>query len=156
MLSRAGIAPPEGFEAPPTSKPFSRTPKFVPAPPDQPIKTVGLFTSPWVSGSRACGYAGPQHVTVFLRDDRRAATEAKRVVQWKRALARLRSKMRDKARSVGCNAIVGLETWIDLWATDAKGRPGTRLAASGTGAKLEPLEWDSNDWPPRPIRRVDA
>ncbi len=46
----------------------------------------------------------------------------------------------DKARSLGANAVVGLEVTLDPFARSAENEAtGLRLHAVGTAAKLEPL-----------------
>ena len=65
-------------------------------------------------------------------DDRSAA--------WTKAERELLESLRDKARSLGANAVVGLEVTLDPFAKCPKTEAsGLRLHAVGTAAKLEPL-----------------
>lgn len=94
-----------------------------------------LYTSPWVSGTRAAAYFGPISTELFLEDegidDRSEA--------WSKAERELLESLRDKARALGANAVVGLEVTLDPFAVSDKGTSGLRLHAVGTAAKLEPL-----------------
>lgn len=96
---------------------------------------VELYTSPWVSGTRAAAYFGPISSELFLEDelvdDRSAA--------WSKAEQELLASLRDKARGLGANAVVGLEVTLDPFARSSAGSSGLRLHAVGTAAKLEPL-----------------
>jgi uncharacterized protein YbjQ (UPF0145 family) len=101
-----------------------------------PEEDVELYTSPWVSGTRAAAYFGPISSELFLEDslveDRSAA--------WSKAERELLEALRDKARALGANAVVGLEVTLDPFAQAAdSGATGLRLHAVGTAAKLEPL-----------------
>ncbi len=100
------------------------------------FEDVELYTSPWVSGTRAAAYFGPISSELFLEDDRvEDRTEA-----WTKAERELLESLRDKARSLGANAVVGLEVTLDPFARAADGEStGLRLHAVGTAAKLEPL-----------------
>ena len=63
-----------------------------------------------------------------------------RVEAWTRAERELLESLRDKARSLGANAVVGLEVTLDPFAqAEEKEVTGLRLHAVGTAAKLEPL-----------------
>ncbi len=97
---------------------------------------VELYTSPWVSGTRAAAYFGPISSELFLED----ASVEDRSTAWSKAERELLESLRDKARSLGANAVVGLEVTLDPFArcsdTDAT---GLRLHAVGTAAKLEAL-----------------
>jgi hypothetical protein len=97
---------------------------------------VELYTSPWVSGTRAAAYFGPISSELFLPDqgvvDRSSA--------WSHAEQSLLESLRDKARSLGANAVVGLEVTLDPFARGLEADlTGLRLHAVGTAAKLEPL-----------------
>ena len=97
---------------------------------------VELYTSPWVSGTRAAAYFGPISSELFLEDD---AVED-RTEAWTKAERELLESLRDKARSLGANAVVGLEVTLDPFAKSADTDvTGLRLHAVGTAAKLEPL-----------------
>ena len=97
---------------------------------------VELYTSPWVSGTRAAAYFGPISSELFLED----SAVDDRSEAWAKAERELLESLRDKARGLGANAVVGLEVTLDPFAhhneTEA---PGLRLHAVGTAAKLEPL-----------------
>jgi len=97
---------------------------------------VELYTSPWVSGTRAAAYFGPISSELFLEDD----SVDDRVEAWTRAERELLESLREKARSLGANAVVGLEVTLDPFAhEEEKDATGLRLHAVGTAAKLEPL-----------------
>lgn len=114
---------------------MSTQPSETPAPKafDQDVE---LYTSPWVSGTRAAAYFGPISSELFLEDDR----VEDRSEAWSKAERELLESLRDKARSLGANAVVGLEVTLDPFAraTDSE-VTGLRLHAVGTAAKLEPL-----------------
>jgi uncharacterized protein YbjQ (UPF0145 family) len=96
---------------------------------------VELYTSPWVSGTRAAAYFGPISTELFLEDK----TVDDRSEAWSKAERELLESLRDKARALGANAVVGLEVTLDPFALSEKGTTGLRLHAVGTAAKLEPL-----------------
>lgn len=97
---------------------------------------VELYTSPWVSGTRAAAYFGPISSELFLEDD----TVEDRSEAWAKAERELLESLRDKARSLGANAVVGLEVTLDPFARSPESNAtGLRLHAVGTAAKLEPL-----------------
>jgi uncharacterized protein YbjQ (UPF0145 family) len=103
---------------------------------------VELYTSPWVSGTRAAAYFGPISSELFLEDD----SVDDRVEAWTRAERELLESLREKARLLGANAVVGLEVTLDPFAkaeekaeNEEKEVTGLRLHAVGTAAKLEPL-----------------
>ena len=106
--------------------------------PEQPTldQDVELYTSPWVSGTRAAAYFGPISSELFLEDD----SVKDRSEAWTKAERELLESLRDKARSLGANAVVGLEVTLDPFARLADtDTTGLRLHAVGTAAKLEPL-----------------
>ena len=97
---------------------------------------VELYTSPWVSGTRAAAYFGPISSELFLADD----SVEDRSAAWTKAERELLESLRDKARTLGANAVVGLEVTLDPFAQlPDTGLTGLRLHAVGTAAKLEPL-----------------
>ncbi len=96
---------------------------------------VELYTSPWVSGTRAAAYFGPISSELFLEDD----LVVDRSEAWAKAERELLESLRDKARGLGANAVVGLEVTLDPFAKTEDGATGLRLHAVGTAAKLEPL-----------------
>ena len=97
---------------------------------------VELYTSPWVSGTRAAAYFGPISSELFLPDD----SLEDRTAAWIRAERELLESLRDKARTLGANAVVGLEVTLDPFAqNEEKDGTGLLLHAVGTAAKLEPL-----------------
>jgi hypothetical protein len=102
----------------------------------EPSDEVELYTSPWVSGTRAAAYFGPISSELFLPDD----SVDDRVEAWTKAERELLESLREKARSLGANAVVGLEVTLDPFAREEeKDVTGLRLHAVGTAAKLEPL-----------------
>jgi uncharacterized protein YbjQ (UPF0145 family) len=100
-----------------------------------PGEDVELYTSPWVSGTRAAAYFGPISTELFLED--KAVDD--RSEAWSKAERELLESLRDKARGLGANAVVGLEVTLDPFAISENGTTGLRLHAVGTAAKLEPL-----------------
>ena len=103
---------------------------------ESPDSDVELYTSPWVSGTRAAAYFGPISSELFLPDD----SLEDRTAAWTRAERELLESLRDKARTLGANAVVGLEVTLDPFAHDEdKEGTGLRLHVVGTAAKLEPL-----------------
>ena len=103
---------------------------------ESPDSDVELYTSPWVSGTRAAAYFGPISSELFLPDD----SLEDRTAAWTWAERELLESLRDKARTLGANAVVGLEVTLDPFAHDEdKEGTGLRLHAVGTAAKLEPL-----------------
>ena len=97
---------------------------------------VELYTSPWVSGTRAAAYFGPISSELFLEDN----SVSDRSAAWAKAERELLESLRDKARTLGANAVVGLEVTLDPFAQSAATQAtGLRLHAVGTAAKLEPL-----------------
>jgi uncharacterized protein YbjQ (UPF0145 family) len=101
-----------------------------------PPAEVELHASPWVSGTRAAAYFGPISSGLFLAD----TSVEDRSEAWERAERELLESIRDKARALGANAVVGLEVTLDPFAEgQATGKTGLRLHAVGTAAKLEPL-----------------
>ena len=103
----------------------------------EPEQDVELYTSPWVSGTRAAAYFGPISSELFLPDEE--VTD--RTAAWTKAERELLESLRDKARTLGANAVVGLEVTLDPFARAPENEAitGLRLHAVGTAAKLEPL-----------------
>ncbi len=103
---------------------------------DGPPQEVELYTSPWVSGTRAAAYFGPISSELFLEDE----SVEDRFASWSKAERELLESLRDKARTLGANAVVGLEVTLDPFSRCAdSGATGLRLHAVGTAAKLEAL-----------------
>lgn len=97
---------------------------------------VDLYTSPWVSGTRAAAYFGPISSELFLED----SSVASRADAWAKAEVELLESLRDRGRVLGANAVVGLEVTLDPFShCKETGAPGLLLQAVGTAAKLEPL-----------------
>ncbi len=96
---------------------------------------VELYTSPWVAGTRAVEYFGPVSSELFLED---SAVE-NRADAWAKAELELLESLRDKAHTLGANAVVGLEITLDPFAQSETDATGLKLHAVGTAAKLEPL-----------------
>jgi len=97
---------------------------------------VELYTSPWVSGTRADAYFGPISSELFLEDN----DFEDRSQAWGKGERELLESLRDKARTLGANAVVGLEVTLDPFARNSENdATGLRLHAIGTAAKLEPL-----------------
>ena len=97
---------------------------------------VDLYTSPWVSGTRAAAYFGPISAELFLED----AAAGNRSEAWCKAEIELLESLRARARPLGANAVVGLEVTLDPFAHSKEtASKGLLLHAVGTAAKLEPL-----------------
>lgn len=96
---------------------------------------VELYTSPWVSGTRAAAYFGPVSVELYVPD----SEVTDRMASWMKAEAELLASLRDRAWQLGANAVVGLEVLLDPFASHRELGPGLRLHAVGTAARLEPL-----------------
>jgi len=93
-----------------------------------PEEGVELYTSPWVGGTKAAVYFGPIISEIFIPDEE----------DWTNATARLYESLREKARLLGANAVVGIESSVDPFAT-RDGVSGLLYRAGGTAAVLEPL-----------------
>lgn len=97
---------------------------------------MGLYTSPWVSGTRAAAYFGPISSYLFVQDKPKGGRRA----VWDRAMNELLSNLRDNAFSLGANAVVGLEVSADPFGISKESEePGLALYAIGTAARLEDL-----------------
>jgi len=118
----------------PASPPEPEQPAAPAAPEPVAREQVELYTSPWVSGKRAAAYFGPVASELFLPD----AEVEDRASEWAKAELELFDKLRDTARMLGANSVVGLEIKADPFA-ERESRLGLHLHAVGTGARLEPL-----------------
>lgn len=98
------------------------------------VGEVTLYTSPWVSGTRAAAYFGPISMDLFRPDSEITDREQ----DWTKAETELLEGLRLKASLLGANSIVALEVTLDPFARK-QGVPGLSLHAIGTAAKLEPL-----------------
>lgn len=111
----------------PSFWPFQETtnPAEIPVSQDKirkyPTAEVQIYTSPWVSGTRAVAYFGPVSVT------------AKHTSDWESTIQLALETIQDTTSSLGGNAIVGIEIAIDPFA-----EPPT-LIIIGTAAELVPL-----------------
>jgi hypothetical protein len=95
-----------------------------------------FYTSPWVSGTRAAAYFGPVTAEIFLDDD----SILDREEDWMKAERELLEVLRDKAKALGANAVVGFEMTLDPFAYNKEtGATGLRLYAVGTSTRLEAL-----------------
>jgi hypothetical protein len=92
--------------------------------PYDPNQPVGIYTSPWVSGTRAAAYYGPIH-TEFLAPP---GTED--------IMIQVDEALKAKALELGANSVVGVEVTLDPF---PEGQEGVMVRAVGTAAKLEPL-----------------
>ena len=102
------------------------------------FEDVQLSTSPWVSGTRSAVYFGPIHSELFLHDElpqNRVAACA----MWGKAVQELLEALRDRARSLGANAVVGLAVSLDPFARSKSGVKGMRLRSVGTAVRADPL-----------------
>ncbi len=86
---------------------------------------VEIFTSPWVSGTRAASYYGPVMVELVCEAD------------WEENILAIVEQLRERARDLGANAVVGFELTLDPFYG-----PGSslKMLATGTAAKLEVLK----------------
>ena len=98
------------------------------------VKEVELYTSPWVSGARAAVYFGTVAAEVFLLREEVAKSAA-----LNKAAHELFEALRDKARALGANAVVGLEVTLDPFARSATGVSGIWLRAVGSAVNLKSL-----------------
>jgi uncharacterized protein YbjQ (UPF0145 family) len=102
------------------------------------FEDIELSTSPWVSGTRSAVYFGPISSELFLGQDLphdRVAACA----MWSKSVRELLDGLRDKARSLGANAVVGLAVSLDPFAQSRDGSKGMRLRSVGTAVRAEPL-----------------
>ncbi len=102
------------------------------------FEDVQLSTSPWVSGTRSAVYFGPIHSELFLHDElpqNRVAACA----MWGKAVQELLEALRDRARALGANAVVGLAVSLDPFARSKSGVKGMRLRSVGTAVRTDPL-----------------
>ena len=95
---------------------------------------VSLYTSPWVSGTRAAAYFGPLNVELFSPNPKDQKNNERRL---NRYMQKLVKGLQDKAYKLGANAVVGLEITIDPFAEEGN-KKGVRFLVVGTAAKLEP------------------
>lgn len=84
-------------------------------------RTVELYTSPWVSGTRAAAYFGPVMCKVKHRND------------WDRTLDRAIFGVQRIAARLGANSVVGVEMTIDPFAEPPL------VTIIGTAATLESM-----------------
>ena len=84
-------------------------------------RDVSLYTSPWVTGTRAMAYFGPVSCAVKYRGN------------WDRTLDRAIFGVQRTAARLGANSVVGVEMTIDPFAEPAL------VTVIGTAANLEPL-----------------
>jgi hypothetical protein len=91
---------------------------------------VGLYFSPWVSGTRVVAYFGQISVVRFYRDCRSYDLKIELVL---RALQR-KALETDKS----ANAVVGLDLWINPFA-ERGGETMVEVGVVGTVGRLERL-----------------
>lgn len=88
---------------------------------------VDMYSSPWVSGTRAAAYFGVV-TSGALGTHETFEADMDAVLQ----------ELAEKTSRLGANAVVGLETTIDPFCDDEK--PNVlKIHTVGTAAKLEPL-----------------
>jgi uncharacterized protein YbjQ (UPF0145 family) len=85
-----------------------------------------------VSGTRSARYLGTIDVERFF------PAEGLRVAAWSKAGRELLDALRDEARALGANAVVGLAISVDPFAVSKSGEKGMRLHAAGTAVRLAP------------------
>ncbi len=90
---------------------------------------IGVYWTPWPTGTRCCKYYGPIYVTRVVR--------GRDPGKWLRARYKLVAALKRKAHKINENAthVVGAEESIDPFA-----RGGVLFHVAGTVAWLEPLE----------------
>jgi uncharacterized protein YbjQ (UPF0145 family) len=98
------------------------------------LKEVEIYTSPWVSGARTAVYFGTVAAEVFLVRDLVAKSAA-----LNKAAQELFDSLRDEARRLGANAVVGLEVTLDPFARSETGESGVWLRAVGSAVSLSSL-----------------
>lgn len=82
-----------------------------------------ITVAPWVAGMRATAYHTGIHLTHVVQGK-----------SWEEGIDEILASAEEKARKLGCNALVGLEI-----ACDPYHRPGGRIELSATGAAVVPL-----------------
>ena len=92
---------------------------------------VELYWSPWVSGTRSAAYFGSVSSEFFLKGG-----IADEPLGWEKAEHELLESLRDKARRLGANAVIGLAVTLDPFARSEEGESGMHLHAAGTAVKL--------------------
>jgi hypothetical protein len=97
------------------------------------IDEVEIYTSPWVSGARSVVHFGPISAEFFLADDLIESSAA-----FSKAEHELLESLRDKARTLGANGVVGLEVTVDPFARSETGESGIWLRAVGTAVRVGP------------------
>jgi hypothetical protein len=96
-------------------------------------RDLKLYVSPWVSGTRSARYLGTIDVERFFPAERLRGKAA-----WSKAGRELLDALRDEARALGANAVVGLAISVDPFAVSRSGEKGMRLHAAGTAVSLAP------------------
>jgi len=100
-------------------------------------RDVMLYVSQQVSGTNAT-YFGPISSSLFIPDD--VFSGSARDVLWGKAKEELYESLKDKARILGGNAVVGCETILNPFAVECgSGCTGLSLYIKGTATKLDPL-----------------
>ena len=97
---------------------------------------VEVFTSPWVSGTRAAAYFGPISATKFVPNDKDGNSNPD---EWQEAQLQVIRDLQDKSLELGGNAVVGVDITANPFFTDTDGVKGLLLEIMGTSAILEPL-----------------
>ncbi len=102
---------------------------------DLEIGEVEIYLTPWVSGTRSVVQFGPIRSELFLDDG---------LVDDPMGLGKaedeLLESLRDRARKMGGNAVVGLAITLDPFGESSTGESGMWLRGVGTAVRLDPLE----------------
>ncbi len=94
---------------------------------------IKLYEEAWAPGTRTKAQLGPISCEVFV-DDREPAP----ITAWIKAQLKLLEVLRDEARAVCANAVLGLEITLDPFAYASSGEhSGVRLSARGAAVILE-------------------
>jgi len=93
---------------------------------------IGVYSAPWVSGTRADGYFGEVQAELFVPD-----TSIPLEMRIEAAEAAVLDEIRAKAAELGANSITGCEITVVPHAS--REVPGMLWGARGTAALLRPV-----------------
>lgn len=92
---------------------------------------IQVYSSPWVSRTRAQAYFGPISAEYIVR--REAGVDLS--LQYEKGMNELRESICTKARELGANSVIGCERTVDPFFEDQ----AIRLHIVGTAARLEDM-----------------
>ena len=102
---------------------------------DLEIGEVEIYLTPWVSGTRSVVQFGPIRSELFLDN-----SLVEDPMGLGKAEDELLESLRDRARKMGGNAVVGLAITLDPFGRSSTGESGMWLRGVGTAVRLDPLE----------------